>query len=263
MHGPSADNQPSDCHPPEGSRFAAMSRRQLIQSGLVLGLFGLAGCKTTGDVAALPGPVTLPPTGTPPVPNGQPIPPPVPQPLPPPASSITILPRSAWSKALGPMRGNVNPMGGVKRITVHHEGATVFTATDMSTVTTKLEAVRIGHLSRKTKGQPWADIGYHYVIDPAGRVFEGRSIEYQGAHVEDYNPHNLGIMLLGNFDRQSPSNAQLATLQRFVKDQMRRYNVALSEVRTHRECPTAQTRCPGESLQRFMITARARNGGIG
>jgi hypothetical protein len=35
-----------------------------------------------------------------------------------------------------------------------------------------------------------ADIGYHYTIDPTGRIWEGRPVQYQGAHVKMNNEHN-------------------------------------------------------------------------
>lgn len=153
-------------------------------------------------------------------------------------------------------------MNGIDRITIHHEGSTAFEATDAATVARRIESIRLAHLSRKTKGEAWADIGYHYLVDAAGVVWEGRSIRYRGAHVEDYNEHNLGIVCLGNFDRQAPTAGQLEGLRRLVAENMRRYSIPVARVRTHRECPGAATRCPGENLQRAMAGLRGRAGAL-
>jgi len=234
---------------PPGS---SVSRRDLLRGGLALGLFGLAGCKSGGE-SAIPGPVQA--TG----PKASPTlaAPAAAQPI---VGSTTVMPRALWTKVAGPVRTNHHPMGGVERITVHHEGSTAFTATDVATVARRIESVRLAHLNRRTKGEPWVDIGYHYIIDPAGRIWEGRDVNIRGAHVEDFNEHNLGIMCLGNFEIQSPTPQQLATLQRFVRDQMNRYRVPVARVLTHRECPGARTACPGRNLQQPMLAYRARGG---
>ena len=45
----------------------------------------------------------------------------------------------------------------------------------------------------------WTDIGYHFVIDPAGTIYEGRDIRVRGAHVEGANTGKVGLLLLGDF----------------------------------------------------------------
>jgi N-acetyl-anhydromuramyl-L-alanine amidase AmpD len=104
------------------------------------------------------------------------------------------------------------------------------------------------------------DIGYHFIIDRAGRIWEGRPLIYQGAHVKDENEHNLGIMTLGNFDRQSPTTAQLMTLQHMLAYLRHQYSVPVSKVYTHQELnPTA---CPGLHLQPRIVAMR-KNGLVG
>jgi N-acetyl-anhydromuramyl-L-alanine amidase AmpD len=103
----------------------------------------------------------------------------------------------------------------------------------------------------------WGDIGYHYVIDRSGRIWEARPIQYQGAHVASNNENNLGIMVLGNFDKQQPTDAQMATLRQALIRFRKTYNVPVSRVYTHQEItPTA---CPGRSLQPRMVAMRKGN----
>ncbi|MDP7030353.1 MAG: peptidoglycan recognition family protein [Phycisphaerales bacterium] len=141
----------------------------------------------------------------------------------------------------------------INRITIHHDGMAPFTSTDRSAATSRLESIRRAHLRRQP--QPFGDIGYHYAIDPAGRVWAGRPISWQGAHVRAQNQGNLGIVVLGNYDQQALNSRQKRALVRFLQDQMNTYGIRSHRVATHQEM--APTACPGKSLQSFMVTARS------
>ncbi len=160
-----------------------------------------------------------------------------------------LVPRSWWTRS-GPIRSKVNPMKGINRITIHHEGHTPVWFTDARSTKARLEQVRNIH----TRDRRWGDIGYHYVIDRAGRVIEGRPLAYQGAHVSQQNPHNVGVMLLGNFEKQSPSQAQLTALQSTLRHLMAKYRVPVRRVYTHREL--GPTVCPGRNLQPRIASLR-------
>jgi hypothetical protein len=242
---------------PQGAGDAPrlLSRREVVGGGLMFGLFALTGCGGNSTHSALPnprwhvggeaGPVCIVP--------------PTPAPTPPPAAAgVQILPRSAWTSA-GPRKSVINPMNGIARITVHHDGMNAFTSTNQGNAASRLEQVRQSHLQRTARsGERWGDIGYHYIIDPAGRVWEGRSAQYQGAHVQDQNEHNLGVMVMGNYNRQSLNPAQMAALDGLLAMQMSRYGVPIARVRTHKEL--SSTECPGNSLQRYMNQTRSRGG---
>jgi hypothetical protein len=170
------------------------------------------------------------------------------------APSTGVIDRSNWARG-GPIRSLANPMNGIYRITIHHEGEVASGLFSKEDVARRMEGIRQWHTGPKNG---WADIGYHYVIDPAGRVWEARPLSLQGAHVKDNNEHNLGIMLMGDFNRQRPTGEQIAALVAFVPQQMQKYRVPVGRVHTHQELmPTA---CPGRNLQRFMVAARSRGG---
>jgi hypothetical protein len=169
--------------------------------------------------------------------------------------STMIIPRARWTRE-GVIESRVYAMNGIARITVHHEGNSFVGSTDINAIARRLSNIREGHIRRRP--EPFADIGYHYVIDPAGRVWEGRQIRFQGAHVEKKNEHNLGIMVMGNFEEQRPTTAQFSTLERFVAEQMRRYQIPVSRVYTHKEI--GETLCPGRNLQRWMLAQRSPAG---
>ena len=162
-----------------------------------------------------------------------------------------IVSRAAWTPA-GLASRNVQAMNGVNKITLHHEGGSPVTFTDTRSACARLEQIRQTH----TRDRGWADIGYHYVIDRAGRVYQGRDPRYQGAHVAETNPHNLGVMILGNFEDQRPSDAQVQSLGRFIATLARTYRLPRTAIYTHRELkPTA---CPGRHLQTHIDTLRTR-----
>ena len=249
----------------------SLTRRQILLGGTGLLLTGCA----TDPVAERPGviwpgdpnrpTVVGPGSAVPPVQPSTGRPAPQPHPTQPSTSASTgrtagsnvtggvrVIPRSTWAKA-DPVQARINKMGDVDMITVHHEGWTPVWFDDTRTTADRIETIRKSHLERLRAG----DIGYHYVVDRAGRVWEGRNIAYQGAHVSENNENNLGIMCMGNFDQQQPSPAQLAALRSTLVALMKQHRVPVRKVYTHQEIKP--TSCPGRVLQAHMVQIR-RNG---
>lgn len=167
-----------------------------------------------------------------------------------------VLPRSMWTRAGVARSNDIHPIGGINRVTIHHDGMPPASLHSQGAVAARIEQIRQAHVA----GRGWADIGYHYVVDPMGRVWEARNIRYQGAHVKDQNQNNLGILVLGNFEIQTPTPMQLAAVDRFAAEQMARYRVPMWRVHTHREI--AQTACPGRNLQGYLVRTRMAGGAM-
>jgi N-acetyl-anhydromuramyl-L-alanine amidase AmpD len=135
-------------------------------------------------------------------------------------------------------------------VTVHHSGGDRYELTARDEVARSIRAIQGDHRDRRG----WADIGYHYVIDPAGRVWEGRDGRRLGAHAGpgDLNEGNVGVLLLGNFEVQEPSAAQLATLRALLEALREVCGVAATEIRGHNEVREGAgfgaTECPGRHL---------------
>lgn len=231
------------------------SRRQILLAGLAMAATGCASTTSTSKGnAGRVGPIwpegIKPPTRTqtPAIQTAT-------RPAPTPANVFAeapvsgVLPRRTWTRH-GIASRNINAMNGVNKITIHHEGWTPVTFTSATAAYDRIENIRQIH----TRDRGWADIGYHYIIDRAGRVIEGRPIKFQGAHVSQNNPHNLGILVLGNFEKQKPSNAQVQSLGRFTKLMMRTHGVAGNAVHTHQEIKPTQ--CPGRTLQAHINQLR-------
>ena len=66
------------------------------------------------------------------------------------------------------------------------------------------------------KGNGWNDIGYNFLVDGFGQIFEGRGggIDRNviGAHALDFNTGSTGVALLGNFQAEDVSDASLNTI---------------------------------------------------
>lgn len=141
----------------------------------------------------------------------------------------------------------------VRKITVHHDAISPAASGSYRNSVRRLTAIRNGHM-----GKGWADIGYHFAIDPSGRIWEARTLTLQGAHVKNRNPNNIGIVVFGNYEKIQPTSASLDSLDRLLAHEMERFRVPIDQVYTHREL--ASTACPGRNLQKRMIQLRADDG---
>ncbi len=141
-------------------------------------------------------------------------------------------------------------MNGVRLITFHHSGdPKPFTTSDYAQTAQHLEYVREYHRSRD-----FQDIGYHFAIDRAGRVWQLRSLAYQGQHVRYNNEHNLGIVVLGNFDLQPMTAAQQEKIKTFGLLVRKQYGLGINRLYTHQEI--VSTECPGDDMQPYMVKIR-------
>lgn len=158
------------------------------------------------------------------------------------ALPASISARSEWGAR--PVRSNHDPMAPIHRMTVHHS-ALISEATDKQDVAREIRDIQRTHQD----GRHWADIGYHFVIDRGGRVWEGRSIDLQGAHAgnPDLNRGNVGIVVLGDFNVQAVNREQTHSLRMLMLYLMERYGVTAESVHTHGELKN--TLCPGAALQ--------------
>lgn len=130
-----------------------------------------------------------------------------------------------------------------KYIVLHH------TATNSGDV----ESIHESHLKNKDKnGNPWLGIGYHFVIGNGNGMANGEieptfrwKQQIQGAHagVADYNQHGIGIVLVGNFEDEPPSEAQLESVKKLILALTREYDISSSQIVGHGD--VKPTECPG------------------
>lgn len=163
-------------------------------------------------------------------------------------NALALVERCAFTTT-APRVENLLPMGTLRNATVHHTGfPEPFLTDEFAATATHLLEIQTLHCD--PGGRNWADIGYHYAVDRTGRIWQLRDLRFQGAHVKNHNAHNAGIVVLGNFDLQTPTTQQttaLTALLNFMRDAFHPINVA-----THRELADMPTSCPGKYLQMFM-----------
>lgn len=108
----------------------------------------------------------------------------------------------------------------VRLLVVHH---TAITNGDGRSGVERMRALYGYHANNRG----WGDIGYHYVIDDTGQVFEGKSggSYVVGGHVYCNNVGTIGVALMGNFDTQEPTQEQLKALQWLLADLSDAYGI--------------------------------------
>ena len=160
-----------------------------------------------------------------------------------------ILTRERWG-AKTPVRARLTASARpYERITVHHSAEPT---SDLGQQTTAEVADRLRRIQRfQMREWGFGDVGYHFLIDPQGRVWQGRPMEWQGAHSDgDNNIANIGICLLGNFDAERPTAKALRSLEQLIAALGQRHGIPRSRVFGHDHWKA--TECPGTYLNRWL-----------
>ncbi|MGW3667543.1 peptidoglycan recognition protein family protein [Streptomyces sp. NPDC005141] len=126
----------------------------------------------------------------------------------------------------------------------------------------------------------WRDIGYNFLVDKCGNIYEGRAggvaKAVRGAHTLGFNTNSMGIAVLGNFAGTKPSDAALKAIARLTAWKLGLYganprgttyltsgggnlyrkgkNVRLNVISGHRD--GFATECPGRLLYGKLGSAR-------
>lgn len=173
---------------------------------------------------------------------------------------VAILGRHEWGARAVRPAGDPEPMGPVRRITIHHTATAGKNGAARSEAVALLRSIQFSHQSERL----WADIGYHYLIDAAGRVWEGRVESLQGAHAgnREANRGNLGVALLGDFERSAPGPEQEAALVGLLATLCHRHGIDPSRIQGHGdvagEFRAGGTSCPGRQVRDRLPDLRRR-----
>ena len=129
------------------------------------------------------------------------------------AGSPAVVPRSAW----GANEEITKPAGfasAVRFVVIHHTaGTNAYTRSQSAAI---VRAIQLFHV--RTNG--WNDVGYNFLVDRFGQVFEGRAGGADrpviGAHAEGFNTGSVGIAVLGTYGDEGISAAARAAIERLV-----------------------------------------------
>ncbi|WP_217143007.1 peptidoglycan recognition protein [Streptomyces sp. AC627_RSS907] len=131
------------------------------------------------------------------------------------------------------------------------------------------------------KSMGWRDIGYNFLIDKCGKIYEGRaggvSKAVLGAHTLGFNSNSMGIAVLGTYSSKKPSSAAVKAIARLTAWKLGLYGmnprgktylksgggnlyrkgkkVRLNVISGHRD--GFATSCPGKKLYAKLRSARS------
>lgn len=147
----------------------------------------------------------------------------------------------------------------VSKIIVHHTATT-------NNLDDPAQAIRnIYYYHAITRG--WGDIGYNYIIDQKGNVYEGRygGDGVVGGHAYKYNVGSIGVSVLGNYQENEVPQPVINTLANLIKVKATKYGIdpegsslfngkMLPNVIGHKD--VGATACPGKNLYSMLPAIR-------
>ena len=116
--------------------------------------------------------------------------------------SPPLLSREAWGANEGIRRAAPQYAPSVQFAIVHHTaGTNVYSPSQSAAIVRGIEVYHV-------QGNGWNDIGYNFLVDKYGQVFEGRyggvDKPVIGAHAEGFNAGSVGVAVLGTYNSASP-----------------------------------------------------------
>lgn len=119
---------------------------------------------------------------------------------------------------------------------------------------------------KEHKSKGWDGIGYHFVIGNGTNSGDGQievtprwPAQKWGAHAKTadnrYNEQGIGICLVGNFDLDRPTQAQLQGLAKLTAYLMQTYRIPAENIVGHRD--TKATECPGRHVNLAAVRQMA------
>lgn len=148
----------------------------------------------------------------------------------------------------------------VTKIFIHHTATT-------KNLDNPMQAIRdIYYWHAISRG--WGDIGYNYIIDQRGNIYEGRygGDGIVGAHAGPGNVGSIGIAVLGNYSDTDVPTPVIESISALIKAKSAKYGIDTmgssmfrGEMRPnvlgHRDIMS--TSCPGDKLYAMLPTIKA------
>ena len=131
------------------------------------------------------------------------------------AGSPTIIPRESWGADESIRRDKVPVYApNIRFALIHHTvNANNYTPAESAAI---VRGIYVYHV----KGNGWNDIGYNFLVDKYGQVFEGRyggiTKAVVGAHAEGFNTGSVGVAMIGNYNAVAISAAARASLVKLL-----------------------------------------------
>jgi hypothetical protein len=126
------------------------------------------------------------------------------------AGAPPIITRADWHADESIRRAGPFYADGIHLAIVHHTaGSNSYTKAQSASI---VRAIELYHV----QGNGWNDIGYNFLVDKYGQIFEGRyggiTKPVVGAHAQGFNTGSIGISVIGEYSSTSISPAARAAL---------------------------------------------------
>jgi hypothetical protein len=193
-----------------------------------------------------------------------------------------IVPRLSWGADESIRRNRPSYADAVRFAVVHHTaGRNTYSRAEAAAI---VKGIQLYHV----KSNGWNDIGYNFLVDRFGTVYEGRfggtERNVVGAHAQGFNTGSVGIAVLGTYGSSPPPQAAQdavagliawrldlahvdpAGLLNFISGGSNRFPsgvpVLLRAVSGHRD--TGFTSCPGDAFYARLnaLAAQAARTGL-
>ncbi|WP_198547387.1 peptidoglycan recognition protein family protein [Streptomyces jeddahensis] len=132
-----------------------------------------------------------------------------------------IVSRAGWGadESMSPDPSEYN--ADVKAVFVHHtDGTNDYSCADSASIVRGIYAYH-------TQVNGWNDIGYNFLVDKCGTIFEGRKggvdLPVLGAHTYGWNRESTGVAVLGEYTSTSASKAALTAVARVAAWKLGQY----------------------------------------
>lgn len=130
------------------------------------------------------------------------------------AGSPPIVPRSAWNADESIRRAPPQYADALRFAVIHHTaGTNAYSPAQAAAIVRGIEVYHV-------EGNGWNDIGYDFLVDRYGRIYEGRygGIDRPviGAHALGFNVGSVGIAVIGDFNSSRITDAARKALVRLL-----------------------------------------------
>ncbi|GAB3213333.1 hypothetical protein GCM10027294_43900 [Marinactinospora endophytica] len=101
----------------------------------------------------------------------------------------------------------------------------------------------------------WSDVGYNFLVDTDGKIYEGRGWLVVGAHATGHNTSGIGACFIGGNGDATPAAREAI---RALYDEANRKAGRTLKIRGHRD--VGSTDCPGGDLYAWVRDGMPANG---